>query len=340
MPSTLEAYKKETKIFTGKLTPEGMLAALTPDTKLFFKREESGVGAKLVTVKKGSQIALAISEFAVFLGKQQSNTGMVTLLTDLFDCKDVDAEVTRGRGEKPLEDIYVTLLGAITPDGLKMSIPEEAFGGGFMSRMIIAYQNIPTKLYSMPKRVEGYPEWEDLSSKLAWIAMNAKGEYSLTAEAEAYYDSWYMNWKANLFTNGVDRPEENRIDSLILRVALLMRVQEYREGTDITIENIENARRLIEYTVSTSKQATEDVGGSPYSLHLNAVKRLLERRGRVTRKDLSQYMSSRGANAKELSEIVDQLSVEGFLQIRINDTVLTQSTNTGKELYELLGGKV
>jgi len=336
LPSTLDAYKKETKIITGKTTPEGLLGALAPDTKMFFKREEVDESAKLVTVEKGSQVALSISEFAVFLGKQQYNTGMVTLLTDLFDCKDSDAEVTRGRGEKPLTDIYVTLFGAITPDGLRMSVPEEAFGGGFMSRMIIAYQGVPTKIYSMPKRFTGYPTWEDLRLKLAWIAQNAVGEYYLTPEAEAYYDSWYREWKSHIFESGSDRPEENRIDSLILRVALLMRVQEYRPGQDITVANIHDAKRLIEFTMATSKYATEDVGGTVYSTHMHAVKRLIERRGSVDRRRLSQFMSSRGATAKEISDIIDQLSTEGFLRIKFNDTVLSNCTGAGKEVYELL----
>lgn len=337
LPSTLESYKKETKIITGKTTPEGLLMSLAPEERLYFTEGSDTEAAKMKTVKKGSQIALNVSEFAVFLGKQQYNTGMVTLLTDLFDCKDYDGEVTRGRGDKPLEDIYVTLFGAITPDGLKMSIPDEAFGGGFMSRMILAYQHIPTKIYDMPEALAGYPVWEDLRLKLAWISRNAIGEYELTPEARAFYKAWYHEWKAELFSKGSERQEENRIDSLILRVALLMRVQEYRPGTDITVENIMDAHRLITYTVTTSKHATEDVGGTFYSIHMNAIKRVLQRRGTVTRRELSQFMSSRGASAKEISDIVEQLSVEGYLRIMISGQVIDRSTGVGKEEYQLLG---
>lgn len=341
LPTTLDAYKKETRIVTGKTTPEGLLLSLEPQERTFFQTsDDPTTGPKMISVKKGSQAAIAIGEFAVFLGKQQYNTGMVNLLTDLFDCKDFDSEITRGRGDKPLEDIYVTLFGAITPDGLKMSIPEEAFGGGFMSRVLIAYQGIPTKIYSIPRKLVGYPVWEDLRLKLAWIAMNAIGEYTLTPEAEEYYDKWYHKWKGDMFSRGYDASDENRVDSLILRVALLMRAQEYREGRDITVDNIIDAKKLVEYTVATGKQATEDVGTSIYTVHLNAVRRALIKRAQMTRRELSQFMSSRGATAKELSEIVEQLSIEGFLRIKLGDTVLERSIGTGKEVYELIEGRV
>lgn len=335
MPSTLDAYKKESRIITGKTTPEGVLDTLAPDTKMLFDTGADGK-TQLVTVKKGSQAALALSEFAVFLGKQQYNGGMVTLLTDLFDCKDFDGEITRGKGLKPLEDIYVTMFGAITPDGLKMSIPEEAFGGGFMSRVVIAYQQIPTKTYHRPRQLKGYPSWQDLTLKLAWIAKNAVGEYKFTEEADKYFEEWYRDWKASLFTRGMDRQEDFRLDSLVIRCAMLLRVQEYRRGNDITVENIKDAIRILQYTQSLSRYATEDVGATPYAMHVNVVRRILERRGGVTRRTLSQFVSSYGIRKAELTEIVDQLSIEGFLRIHLGDTVLSASSEESREEYELM----
>lgn len=338
LPSTVKAYAKTSQVITGKTTPEGLLTALAPDQKVFFNPKESG--GSLITVDKGSQIALNVSELAVFLGKQQYNSGLVTLLTDLFDCKDKDSEITRGNGLKPLRDIYVTLFGAITPDGMKSSIPEEAFGGGFMSRVVIAYQDTPTKVYPIPKPVPGYPIWQDLQYRLAWIAEHAKGEYYLTEEAEAYYSKWYYAWKESLFAIPDNQHKDNRIDSLILRVALLMRVQEYREGNDITLENIQDARRLLEYTSRTGERATENVGATSYGQSYNVIKRFLLKRGKATRRELSQYMSSRGIKAEEITSVVDQLAVEGFLTISLSDLLMERSASSGKELYTLIQTEV
>ena len=336
LPSTVDSYKKSTQLITGKTTPEGLLTAMAPDQKVFIQRNPDGSPEKMIKVDKGSQLALSVSELAVFLGKQQYNSGLVTLLTDLFDCKDADSEITRSNGNKPLKDIYVTLFGAITPDGMKMSIPEEAFGGGFMSRVVIAYQDTPTKVYSIPKPMPNYPVWEDLRYKLAWIAMHAHGEYYLTPEAELFYDSWYRNWKAKMFSSPDNQHKDNRLDSLILRVALLMRVQEYREGTDITIENIQDARRLLEYTIHSGEHALEDIGATSYGKCYNAVRKYLTRRGAATRRELSQYMSSRGITALEITSVVEQLVVEGVISMTINGTNLDRSTASGKELYSLI----
>lgn len=340
LPSSLDAYKKDTKILTGKTTPEGLLTSLAPEQRTFYDRSSDGSPSTMHTVDKGSIVALAISELAMFLGKQQYNQAMVTTLTDLFDCKVEDAEITRGHGLKPLKDIYVTLIGGVTPDGLKLSIPEEAFGGGFMSRLILAYQDIPTKIYAMPKILAGYPQVSDLLPKLAWIAMNARGEYYLTPEAEEEYDRWYKEWKTEIFSRSMDKPDEFRLDGLILRVALLLRVQEYRKGHDITVANINDARRLLTYTIRTAKRATEDVGATLYVQHMNTIKAVLRRRGCMSRRELSQYMSSRGSDAQEITNIVDQLMVEGYLRIMYEGAVLEHSSGSGKEIYEILEEQV
>jgi hypothetical protein len=335
LSSSVEAYKKTSQVITGKTTPEGLLTSLAPDQRVFLSQTETG--NSMLTVDKGSQIALNISELAVFLGKQQYNSGLVTLLTDLFDCKDSDSEITRGNGLKPLRDIYVTLFGAITPDGMKTSIPDEAFGGGFMSRVVIAYQDTPTKIYPIPKPMPGYPVWQDLTFRLAWIAEHAKGEYYLTPEAEDFYSRWYRSWKQSLFSVPDNQHKDNRIDSLILRVALLMRVQEYREGNEITVENVQDAQKLLEYTSRTGEHALSNIGATSYGQSYNTIKRFFLKRGTSTRRELSQYMSSRGIKAEEISAVVDQLVVEGFLSISLNNIPMDRSANSGKEVYNLLG---
>lgn len=342
LSSTVESFRKTSQLITGKTTPEGLLNALAPEERAFLQKSAGDVPEKIIKVNKGSQVALSISELAVFLGKQQYNSGMVTLLTDLFDCKDEDSEISRGHGNKALTDIYVTLFGAITPEGMKMSIPEEAFGGGFMSRVVIAYSDTPTKIYSIPKPMPGYPVWEDLKYKLAWIAEHAKGEYYLTPEAEAFYDRWYRQWKAHLFEVPDNQHKDNRLDSLILRVALLMRVQEYREGTEITEQNITDAKKLLEYTMRSGEHALEDVGATTYGKSYNAIKKYLLKRGSSTRRELSQYMSSRGITAQEITSVIDQLVVEGSVAIYLGEsnTLLERSLGAGKERYTIISSEV
>jgi len=333
MPDTLNAYKKKVRIIAGKATAEGILGALFPQERTFYTDRQ------MIKVEKGSQAALSISEFAVFLGKQQYNSGLVTLLTALFDSADADSELTRGRGDKLLKDIYVTLMGGVTPDGLRLSIPEEAFGGGFMSRVILAYQDVPTKIYAIPKRFDGYPTIDDLYYKLAWIAVHAQGEYYLTEEAEAYYTEWYIKWKEELFGKGMEKKEEFRFDNLLLRVAMLLRVQEYREGRDIQIWHIKLAQKLLEYTLRQGKRATEDVGAGQFMMVYNAVKRKIEREGTVVRSRLLSSLSGRGFSATQITEVIDQLVQEGFIKIRLQGHLLDQSSRNGAEMYELVGGQ-
>jgi hypothetical protein len=332
LPDSISQFRKGTNYVTGKCTSDALLMSLAPARRAFVDMEES----RVQQVERGSHVALAISELAMFLGKQQYNVNLVTTLTDLFDCKDSDAEVTRARGVEPLKNVYVTFCGATTPDSLKTSIPEEALGGGFLSRLLIAYQDMPTKICSRPKALKGYPTPDTLPPKLAWIAHHAKGEYYLTDEADKYYDSWYHQWKQGMFASlAAESASDFRRDTLLLRLALLIRAQEYRHGRDITVENLETAKKLLDFTLRTARPATEDLGMNEYTRFLNIIRRTIGKRGAVQRVELQRMMSARGCRVTDFNVLIQQLVLEDAISIELDGKSLSCSANSGKEIYKL-----
>lgn len=335
MGSTLDAYGKESKFVSSKCTPEGLVMMLEPDKRVFLDQD----AGKMHAVNKGSQVVIAVSELPTFLGRQQYNLGMVNLLLDLYDCKDHDDEITRGRGIGGVEQVYTTFIGAVTPEGLRLAIPEEAFGGGFMSRVIIAYQDRPSKIYPFPRAIPGYPTVDDLLPKLAWIANVAKGEYYFTEEAEDVYEQWYMKFKTELFASTAERFEEYRKDTLLLKVACLLRIQEYRPGFDITAQNIIDAERLLSATVRKSKAATEDVGAGEYKKQMNVVRRVLTKAGEIERRMLLKRISVDGVSAARLNEILSQLFEEEFLEIELQGHLQLGPSSQGAEKYRLIGDR-
>lgn len=332
MPDTATKFRKETNYITGKCTSDALLMSLAPAVRTFVDMSESSIH----TVDRGSHVALAISELAMFLGKQQYNINLVTTLTDLYDCKDSDSEVTRSRGVEPLRNVYVTFCGATTPDSLKSSIPEEALGGGFLSRLVVVYQDLPTKICPIPMAMFGYPTPESLPEKLAWISYNMQGEFYLTPEAMDFYSKWYHSWKKSMFENmAAESAADNRRDTLLLRLALLMRAQEYRPGRDITLKNIECAKNILDYTLRTARPATEDLGMNEYTRFLNGMRRYISKRGSVQRVFLQRNMSARGCKVNDFNQLIQQLFLEDFITIEMNGQKLQTSSGSSKEIYSL-----
>lgn len=331
MGTTIDAYKKETTFVSSKCTPEGLVMLLDPAKRSFIDPE----GQSMAVVKKGSQVAIAVSELPTFLGKQQYNQGMVNLLLDLYDCRDFDDEITRGRGVTAIENIYTTFIGAVAPEGLRLAIPEEAFGGGFMSRVVLAYQDQPTKVYSTPRALHGYPTIEELAPKLAWIANVARGEYHFTDEALRWYDEWYLEFKAGLFHQTVEQFETYRQDIILLKVAALLRMQEYRPGFDITLEHVQTAARLLDATARRGRYALEDVGAGDFRKVYNKARKILKKKGTIIRKDLLKSLSALGATSDMQDDIVRQLQEEGFLRIFLQGSEQLVPSKTGNEEYRI-----
>jgi len=332
LPSNIEEFEKTLPIMTGKATSDGILGALAPEERIFVVPETNS----LKFVKRGSKAVFNISELTTFMNKQQYNASLISTMTALYDCQDEDSELTRARGKEPLRDIYVTFTAGTTPDHLKTSIPEEALGGGFMSRTVVVYQDIPAKIYPIPLQLEGYPSPDDIAPRLAWIAHNAKGEYYLSKEALMLYSLEYRNWKQRLIDNvSSETAGETRYAIILLKVAMLLRVQEYRLGNEISEQNVRDAIRILSFTQSNSKSVTDDIGLNDYTRWLNAFKRIVARKGTVQRSWVQARLSAKGCRVEQLDSIIHQLATEDYIVIECNGQRLLHSSSTGKETYSL-----
>ena len=164
------SQRKKLPIIRSKATPEGISMMLKPTVDSIIDEKTQ----KVMLITRDSHLAIIISELSTLINKKLYNQGLIGKLTDLYDCKELDSDVTQGRGEQEFKNIYVTLLGATTIDGLKDAIPEEAFGDGFMSRVILVNQPSSTRSYPMPFNI---PEigLQDLIKRAAFMAENALG---------------------------------------------------------------------------------------------------------------------------------------------------------------------
>src|SRR5262245_11426554 len=157
-------------VLQDKITPEALISA--------FQDKSSATGL------------IYAPELAVFLGKQKYNEGMVPLLTALFDCPKEWSSLTIMRGESKLYNVALSFLVCSTMDWIQTAIPRDAFGGGFMSRLLFVVQNDTPRRFPIPP-----PFKLELANKLKkhlFDLTRIRGKFRIDPEAEKWYIDWYM----------------------------------------------------------------------------------------------------------------------------------------------------
>jgi hypothetical protein len=326
--------KKKVNLLRSKGTAEAVFTFLERSAKtLNIKGEKDAVPQKIKITSNG---AIVVSELATFLGRQLYNIGLVEKLTDLYDCKHADDDATRGSGHRKIKDIYVTFFGATTAEGLRDSVPESAFGGGFMSRVIVAFQEDTKRCFPIPKIVEGSKTFEELSRSLAWIAENAQGKFTLSKEANEEYVKWYKKNKEKQRTH---ERTYSRLDNHLLKVSMLVRAQRYEEGTEISRQDFLDALKLLENTLDTSHKATDDIGASYFQKALRRVRSCIENQGGQLERRLLIRQNSRDYNVYIINQALNQLIQEDALEVYVgkgdNVKVKQTITSNGDEIYKL-----
>lgn len=325
-------FLSDFNLATSKTTPDSVYELLKP-----VKQSISGIdGVKMC--EKGSQLTLNISELATFLNKKKFNVGLTDTLTDLFDCKERDIINTIARGTLKLEKVFVTMIGSTTPDGLKESLPYEVFGEGFMSRTIVVYKDKTVRRFPKPVVFEGFPTVGTIRDRLVWIMRNKFGIYTMTKDAEDWYNTWYNSWRDGLDDDEHynDRAAEFRLDVNLLRVSMLISMSRYDTDLIITKQDILEAHCLLKGTYTTSVIATQEAGLAitEYTAHYSKVREYIRKKGSVDKLKLVRNFSSKGFRLPEVREIMDQLIEEDIVRVLVNNKVVEAFEWTKEETYE------
>lgn len=140
-------------------------------------------------LKFHSSVTVVSEELSVFLGQQ--NVKFLADLTDWFDCSDQWTYRTKGSGTDKLVGVCVNILGATAPDWLRSILPQEAFGGGFTSRVIFVVEEQKKQIVPNPRIPDEIIALRPgLVHDLEQIAAMA-GEMIFMDETMEIYTAWY-----------------------------------------------------------------------------------------------------------------------------------------------------
>jgi len=180
----LKQVKPAVNILSQKMSPEALITAL------------SGLDAKegdTMVVPSAVGIVL-VSELATLINKSSFKSGMIDVLTDLYDAEDFEYR-TQKRGKEQVRNPCLSFIGGITPIGIKECIPPVSIGGGFTSRIVFVYSKGSGRLVPRPQRsAENKQRMEDICHDLCEIS-KMRGSFALTSDAERIYDKEYINFR-------------------------------------------------------------------------------------------------------------------------------------------------
>lgn len=117
--------------------------------------------------------------------------GHLTFYNELYDLPPTYRAVTRTHGELKLEFPYCSILTGAQPAFLATTMPEQAWGMGFMSRMMLVFSQ-PKERRSVFDHAE-----VDMALQAALVhdlkqVFNLRGWMHWTAEAKNLYETWWV----------------------------------------------------------------------------------------------------------------------------------------------------
>ena len=129
-------------------------------------------------------------EFTVFLGYQ--NNAMIAALCDWYDCDRRWKYETISRQTEEIIGVWVNLIGATTPDLIRLCMPIEMIGGGLTSRIIYVVEESKARSEPFPQTTARELQMKmDLISDLERISLLA-GRFKYSRDFIDAWGEWYV----------------------------------------------------------------------------------------------------------------------------------------------------
>jgi hypothetical protein len=230
---------------------------------------------------------------------------MVTLLTDLYDCPDTYRYKTRHQKAVYLKDVALTLLGASTPDWLATSLPDDAFGGGFMSRFILVVKQYRDRSVAWPRDPD-VGEKESLKKQIALFRKFYHGEVVPTKEARDWFINWYDNTLSKKQISSSEDPTAafyERFGDTVIKVAIILNGASDPASREISLSCMRRAKDIVQFVHKRTFMAFNTIDITRFGkLHRNIIDYVRGER-QVSRRDVLRRFGHRLNSSRELQEI-------------------------------------
>ena len=253
-------------------------------------------------------VTIYAPELAVFLGASAFQSGLIPLLTDLYDCP-ADADYkTKGAGEFLMKNVCINIMGCTTLDWMSNNMPGDTIEGGFTGRVIFVVAEDPRKRVAWPTVTE-----EQLNQRqdLIYYIMNlAKkiGEFKPTPKAVKVYEDWYnkLGEPADIRLRGY----QGRKGDHVLKIAMSFAAADDSFGT-IDEKHIQLALNSLQTIEKLMPLAFRGAAFSKNSKDVDRVLRQLEKLGGKATHSILLKRNAHYINAEEFKKVIDTLKEMG-----------------------------
>lgn len=284
-------------------------AAKTPQTPEEKALEEKLI--KAIKLKMECSAMLVSTEFSVMLGADSTQNGMLALLTDLYDSPERWSYKTMARGVEEIHNVFLSILAATTPDWLGNSIPADAIGGGFTSRILFCAQTQKRHDNPRPKLTQKEADLEKrLVEDLTRIS-EIKGEVVLTDAAEKFYDEWYRNRNRREIEDERFWGYLERKPDHLLKIAIIIAVS---FSDDLVVDEIhfKMGLEMLNRLEQRMSDAFIGVGKASGKDIVRIVKQIEEAGGRLDYTELMRK-NYRHLNSQELELVLATMAAAGMV---------------------------
>ena len=319
MSDLLIEMEEPVNIFAQKITTEALISRMAATMKM--EGEE---------VVHNSACMVIASELGVFLGSDAYTKGLVGVLIELYDCKNVFKYETKARGTEVLRKTWIHLIGGTTPTWLKSGFPSESVGGGFTSRIIFVYSNKPRERNPFPS--VDYQSKDKLIKDLDVIS-RLKGEVKWSKEGREWYRVWYKEQEVKRESMTLLGYSLRKAVNVV-KIAMILSVCE-SDRLILEVKDLELALSVLDEVEVDMGHAVMSIEKSAKGSNLEHVYSIIKESGEISRVDLMRRMSYKHS-AVELDEVLSTLLEAGMVK---EYEVTSPNTSRGvrsKRMYSMV----
>lgn len=237
-----------------------------------------------------SPLTCSVSELGTFL--KPDDSALVSFLTDVWDGKERPfAHDTGYSGKIKVENPWLNVIGATTPEWLQDHFPPSMLQQGIGSRIIFVYGDKKRHYTAYPSRAVKTADYERVRDQLIedLIEMSKLlGPFELTPEAYQWGTDWYMQHHTTRTREMASSRYSGyfaRKQTHLHKVAMVLSVAQ-RDNLIIEKDDLEMANKILESTESSMIRVFENVGVINEARHVHELKAFVQTYGWITTADL------------------------------------------------------
>lgn len=294
----IESVRPKIKTLSQKMTPEALIGTLSGQL--------GGDEGSTIITAHAEGIAV-VDELATMIDANAFKTGMIPILTKLYDCEDFQYE-TRGRGLEEVSNPCLSILGGSTLHWIKEAIPQVAIGGGFTSRVVFVYRDKVEKLIPWPTKNDTNDKLKaDISHDLN-IVVKIRGPFAFDAEAKKIYSAEYIRFinHSGFYDNKNLAGYAGRRHILILKLSMIVSASD-RDSRMVTASDVNIAINILKNVEESMPNVLAQISSEPIGDVCEEVLYIIQTRKKVSRVDLLKLMKHK-IIARDLDVILDSLA--------------------------------